>query len=145
MFDLQTQLDNAMGAARKKVMDQSLQLTLGELIIRLEAIPDKTIMVSINNPEGIPGYLHSWRGVYAELALESSQSGDLSTVDKLLQRLKKAVGETFIGYKGGDFTMGKTTPIWVSQYGDAEHNAVIGVEVVGGAAILQTKEMEPYD
>ena len=144
MFDLQSMVDNATTAARKKVMDQSAQLTLGELILTLESITDKTISISINQPKGIPSHLHSWRGIYAELALEYAQDGEYHTVAKLLKRLKGAVGETFIGYKGGDFTMGKTTPIWISNYGDADHNAVVGVSVDETGAVLQAFATEPY-
>lgn len=55
-----------------------------------------------------------------------------------LQMLKGAVGKTFMGYKGGDFVMSRQTPVWVANYGDAGHTAVIGVVDDGYQVILIT-------
>jgi hypothetical protein len=30
---------------------------------------------------------------------------------------RAAIGEVFEGYKGGDFQMGRNTPVWLASYG----------------------------
>lgn len=74
------------------------------------------------------------------------------TVQDLLAVLKLSNGKYFEGYKGGDCTMGKTTPIWVANYGDSsgfksdkEHGkydqAVVGVETLPGKVVIKTEPM----
>ena len=41
------------------------------------------------------------------------------TANDLLEKLKLINGKYVVGYKGGDFTMGKTTPLWVASYGSS--------------------------
>ena len=62
-----------------------------------------------------PGDLISYRGYYSDLAFEP---GDRCvTVKELLERANEANGDTFTGYKGGDFVMGDDTPLWAAPYG----------------------------
>ena len=84
------------------------QMTLGELIIKLESIDKKIEIEGIGEP-------HSYRGYYEDLAFEKTNSK--ITVGELLNIAKECLNQTFTGYKGGDFTMTKTTPIWISNYG----------------------------
>jgi hypothetical protein len=66
----------------------------------------------------IPGSLDSYRGYYEQLAIEPEMGGDGKkvTVEEFLKRLEEAVGATFTGYKGGEFTMDRDTPIWIAEY-----------------------------
>ena len=61
------------------------------------------------------GAPHSDRGSYAELAFaprEEAHIGDM------LNYALSAVGGTFIGWKGGEFTMDRSTPVYIGEYGE---------------------------
>jgi hypothetical protein len=82
-----------------------MQATLGDLIDAFEALdPDFMVSPSFEHP-------HSYRGYYAELALEEddgpTRAGDL------LEMLHGANGSTYTGGKGGDFVMDRSTPVWL--------------------------------
>ncbi len=152
-MDLQKLIDNQLSADRAEEMKNSIQLMLGELILKLEAVQDKELSIVFDEEKYKPTGLVSWRGSYKELAIQYDGGGDYCyeqpkpecqrdefgyhhfncscggskkyetslpekpTVKNLLDVLKLASGKYFIGYKGGDFTMGKTTPIWVANNG----------------------------
>lgn len=84
------------------------QMTLGKLIDVLEAIPPDTPVANIINA-------HSYRGYYSDLAFEMRDG--MRPASELLKDCRAAMGEVFQGYKGGDFMMGKLTPVWVASYG----------------------------
>lgn len=152
-MDMQTIISNAVEARRAKRMLTSDQLTIGELILKLEAV-DQGFPVTFDHPKYKPTALDSWRGSYSELAIQYEGGGacyeqprpdckkdefgyheyncpcggckkystslpDKPKVSDLLSVLKIIVGKHVVGYKGGDFTMGKTTPVWVANYGEA--------------------------
>lgn len=112
---------NGFNAREQMRRAESSQMTLGELIKILESLADEP------NPRvcGL-GRLHSYRGYYCDLAFEPREVGEGGeqgergerAVD-LLSRCKDAMGKVFQGYKGGDYLMGETTPLWVSVYGEA--------------------------
>ena len=58
---------------------------------------------------------HSYRGYYSDLSF--SPTHEVSTVGKLLEQCKSAMGQVYEGYKGGDFVMGALTPLFVADYG----------------------------
>ena len=84
-------------------------LTLGGLIKKLK--PHKGKGKGLTVALGDPG---SYRGYYVDLAFASTET----PLDDLLARAERCVGETFEGYKGGDFRMSESTPLWVASYGD---------------------------
>jgi hypothetical protein len=85
------------------------QMTLGKLIDRLKEMdPYAVIQTGLTNP-------HSYRGYYSDLAFE--QGPPSTTVAYVLALCQSAMGEVFTGYKGGDFQMGRNTPVWVANYG----------------------------
>ena len=87
------------------------QMTLGVLISELEKLPQEKEIENICSP-------HSYRGYYSDLALEK-QSGT-RTVASLVEQLKtECLGQTFTGYKGGDFYMDENTPMWIAEYGSS--------------------------
>lgn len=105
MNELQAMIDGmAQHNQRERAQDQ---MTLGDMIERLEEM-DPEVMVGLE--EGG----HSYRGYYIDFAFGSGST----KVHKLLQSCNDAMGEVFGGYKGGDYVMGKLTPVWVAGYGD---------------------------
>ncbi len=150
-LDWQKRLENAVQAERAEALKTSQQITLGELILKLESVADKNLPVVFDDSRYHPTGIESWRGSYAELAIEYAEDGEKLSVDGLLQLLKKAVGSTFFGYKGGEFLMGRRTPVWVANYGkshgflqdeDVDTQAVIDVLQDGQNVIIETRLFE---
>lgn len=148
-MDLQTVLNNMAMAGRAGTFSQSDQLSLGELILKLEGIlktkdkPDET-KVFFDFEYLFPTEFDSWRGIYAELALEFTTYSYGEDAKKPLslpafyQLCKETIGKKFTGYKGGDFVMGKTTPIWVANWGNSGNTALIDVIDSSHGVILIT-------
>lgn len=112
---------NGMSAAWRDERSKT-QMTLGGLIAALEALPPERKVVGIGNPM-------SYRGYYSDLAFspvagwstdrrtpEEANKPAETTVGELLATARACMGEVFEGYKGGDFVMGKTTPLWIAGY-----------------------------
>lgn len=141
---MQTFFDNAMTAARQKELQDSPQLLLWELILKLEQVTNKELPLYIDLMDKRPKGVNSWRGRYAELSIQSedfwsyntdeldSRYGGVyetyitkniwkenPTVGEWIEVLKEAVGKTFTWYKWGDYLMSKNTPIWFAEYGDS--------------------------
>jgi hypothetical protein len=94
-------------------------MTLGELIKRLEKVdPKQEVKMGFSNP-------HSYRGYYDELAFEPQED---TTVGEMLDWAKSAVGATYTGYKGGEYTMSEWTEVWLATYGQ-------GGEGIGGVLL----------
>ena len=145
-WDTQKFIEWKLQARRDEAMKTSAQLTLGELIAKLEAIENKDKPV-IFNEQYHPISIDSWRGSYAELALEYAESGDKLTTSKFLEELSRTVGLTLMGYKGGEYLMGKTTPVWVANYGESygfadDSQAVVGVSQNEQSVIIETRNIE---
>lgn len=141
-MDLQTYLDNMMKASRADTLAASSQLTIGELILKLETVPkregDEEQRVVFDFEYLYPDGLDSWRGNYCELALSFDSKGQAMKLGEFISLLKSAIGKTYTGYKGGDFVMSKHTPIWVANYGNSGNTAVIEVVDNGYEVILIT-------
>jgi len=86
-------------------------MNLGQLIDGLRGVKDRDRKV----PKGF-AKAHSWRGVYAELAFEPAND---VTISSMLAEAEGAVGRTFEGWKGGDFTMNRDTEIHISIEGES--------------------------
>ena len=117
------------------------QLTLGELITRLENLikkdgNDKSVCFDFEYLA--PANFASWRGAYEELALGWKESSNDLSVQNLLTMCKNTVGRKFNGYKGGTYTMSKDTPIWIANQGRSGNTALIDVEDMGHVVILHT-------
>lgn len=153
-MDLQSILDNAMAAKRNARMATSDQMTLGELILKMENVKDKSKPVIFDVKPYCPDSIDSWRGSYAELALGYHDGVAFSGSD-FLKILKETVGITLSGYKGGNFLMGKTTPVWVADYGNSygfrenkddesfkDYTAVVDVKETKTNIVIKTKLMD---
>lgn len=84
-------------------------MTLGMLIAWLEK-QDADLIVQ----DGF-GSPHSDRGSYEELAFEPLAS---ARIGDMLAHAKSALGATFQGYKGGDYTMHEHTSVHIGNYGE---------------------------
>lgn len=83
-------------------------MTLGELIAALEAEDPALVL-----PEGFVSP-HSYRGFCDELAFEPAPN---VTVGQVLDAARGAVGATYHGWKGGEFTMHGNTECWLAVEG----------------------------
>jgi len=142
-MDLQTYIQNAVKASRANTLANSDQLTLGELILKLDPIvknqkDGEEATVRYDFEYLFPTSIDSWRGSYNELALNFETQGEEMKVSEFLNMLKECIGKTFTGYKGGDFTMHKGTPIWVANYSHSGNTAVIDVVDNGYVVLLIT-------
>jgi hypothetical protein len=84
-------------------------VTLGQLIDTLAAADQAHV---VEDGFGEP---MSWRGVYAFVGFSPVRN---AVVADMLNWARSAVGATFEGYKGGDFTMTRDTPCFISSYGE---------------------------
>lgn len=145
-MNMQEIFDNAMAARRKKEMETSDQWTLIELIMSLKSADPKLPVIFDITPFH-PRDLESWRGSYNELCIEYDPGKDALTVAEFLTKLEETVGATFTGYKGGEYVMGKLTPLWVANYGNSDGpsgntTAVVGLTMEQDAVVINTQEME---
>lgn len=126
-----------------------MSITLGELISELEKRPqEQSICYDFGGL--LPSYVSSWRGVYAHLALgwedyyqrqRRKPKSERPSVAEILADLKSAVGQTFEGWKGGEFEMGLRTPVWCDNCGTATSTGIVGVHPLSSdyETIIQTK------
>jgi len=83
--------------------------TLGELIVELEKHdPELVVPHGFNDP-------HSYRGYYEDLEFTPAVN---ITIGAMLEAATSALGATFEGWKGGDYTMRTHTAVWVGQEGE---------------------------
>lgn len=73
----------------------------------LQQPQNRTCSYGFTNP-------HSYRGCYDELAFEPTNN---VTIEHMVSCCKRAVSETFFGWKGGEFTYTEDTPIHIAYDG----------------------------
>jgi len=96
-------------------MNDFRYLTLGGIIAALEAEdPARILPYGFNEP-------HSYRGHYEELAFEPAEN---ITVGEMLAACRSALGATFQGWKGGDYTMDADTECWIAVRGETSDNRI---------------------
>lgn len=107
---------------------------LGELIDRLEAAPRQNALVRMKRilPDGTESYgdvgcIISWRGAYENTTLDGHPGA--YSVRELVEYLKHQVGQEMTGYKGGDYTISDTKPVFADRYGECDGWMVVAVEV----------------
>lgn len=86
---------------------QYKQLTLGELIEKMESLS------GANVPNLLIG--GSYRGYYNQFYFELGE-GEISAIE-LADDCRSVIGNTYEGYKGGEYTMTENTPVWLAEYG----------------------------
>lgn len=111
-------------------------LTLGQLISALENQPREN-KVFFDFCSNSPSRFSSYRGYYSCLAL-GYMNGDGPDVDTFLGQCRWTVGNTFTGYKGGEFLMEKKTAIWVANFGLLSNTIISDVSRYKEKTILHT-------
>lgn len=86
---------------------------LKHLIERLEKEPADKVVLGFKHP-------HSYRGYYEDLAFEPAQN---VTVGEMLAAARSAVGSTYEGWKGGDYTMSEWSSVWIAERGTSCNGA----------------------
>lgn len=83
-------------------------MNIKELIKTLKQLPkEQSFAKGFSNP-------HSYRGYYDELGVEPTKD---VTVEDMILFLEEALGKTYLGYKGGDFTMHSGTNVYLAYKG----------------------------
>lgn len=84
-------------------------VNLGDLIDWLEKQnPDLVVKDGFGEP-------HCDRGSYEELAFSPVEE---TTFGEMLTHARSADGSTYEGWKGGDFTMSRHTPVLIGNHGE---------------------------
>ncbi len=117
-------------------------LRLGELIERLSALdPEARIMFDFCDCFPLAD-VDSYRGYYEDLAIawSSYEPGKREPVkvSQLLDTLRGAVGSTYDGYKGGEFTMHDHSRVWVANSGDSHGTQIVDVYTAGSSIYFRT-------
>jgi hypothetical protein len=105
-------------------------LPLGEVIRQLEEIENKGAVLSLGFARP-----HSYRGYYECLAFEPTKG--VSVAD-MLTAAKSAVGTTYDGWKGGEYSMGLNTECFWSFVGDC------GVPMTESLLYLLLHDARPF-
>lgn len=69
----------------------------------------------------------SFRGYYEDVAFEPLENARLGD---MLEHARDALGKTFTGYKGGEYTMKDYTDCWIASYGSSYQADKIGVTML---------------
>lgn len=121
-------LKGMVNQIRQEEFESSNQLSLGGLIFSFKEYPQDYNVVTLEGKT--LGETISYRGYYNEIAIEPIEADVLHrSVFEVLKTLQESVGKTFEGYKGGEYTMDESTPIWVASYG-CSGKEVIATQVI---------------
>lgn len=105
--------------------DNYEQLSLGEIKEQLKQFNSYRVVRFVGT-EYSPDETSSYRGSYDELAISYTDSE--ITVSEFIKMLKKALTQNYTGYKGGEYTMWDTTPVWVARdCSDYSQMAIVSV------------------
>lgn len=121
-------LVDGMNAGMQRARAET-QLTLGDLIEALSSMDPETMVTP-----GL-GRLDSYRGYYEDLAFAPSELG--LTAGQLLELCRAAMGQVFQGYKGGNYVMGATTPLWRAEYGSGVGERIVSIDTATGELRLE--------
>lgn len=95
---------------------------------------DETVLDERPEPFDMPFAGYYWPGS-SEVRIKQP-----ATVWDLVKALDLAIGATFEGYKGGQFTMHAGTDLWVSEYGDVDDLRIAAIEATPYHIDLRTEE-----
>ena len=86
---------------------------MGNMLLKdlIEWLEEQDQNLIVKDGFGAP---HSDRGDYSELAFDPEPTAKISD---MLEHAKSALGTTFDGYKGGEFTMNEWTSVYIGKYG----------------------------
>ena len=83
-------------------------MRLKDLIEALSVLPPGAMVKNGFGPAG------SYRGYYDQIAFEPVEE---AMIGDMLKYAEKAMGETYSGYKGGEYTMNGYTECWIAEWG----------------------------
>ena len=99
-------------------------MQLSKLITWLKSKP-----VNLVIPRGLGfGEPMSYRGYYDQVAF--APIGTETTIGAMLEHAKSAMGATFTGYKGGEFTMTGSTECWIADYGETVEYPITEADLI---------------
>jgi hypothetical protein len=88
---------------------------LQDLIAALKELPQEAaISFGFGEPD-------SYRGYYDQLAFAPKAN---TTIGDMLRMAEKALGATFYGYKGGEYTMHEYTDCYIAEYGSSDGDLI---------------------
>jgi hypothetical protein len=97
------------------VIEFGNNLGLGQLIERLSREdPERILPIGFADP-------HSFRGYYSDVAFEPRRN---ISIGEMLAAARSALGATYSGWKGGDYTMTEWTDCWIANEGDSSDNRI---------------------
>lgn len=126
------------------------QLNIAQLVAELDGCDSNKPVYAAFDGSSVLAPLYgvdSYRGYYEQLAIDPGsqekldKAGPTRCID-MAQTLLEALNRTFYGYKGGEFSMFDETPVWVSEYGRASGDMVVGVEEKADMVVIFTKKEE---
>lgn len=112
------------------------QMTVGELIATLQR-KDPEAWITFDFVHFRPKGIHSYRGYYEDLAIGYESGGDCTVAD-VLKWLEDANGQTFYGYKGGEYMMDSDTVVWVANHNESGGTAIVDVVDDSWRIVLKT-------
>lgn len=123
--------------AQVKRNAEAKMMSLGQFIDALEALPqDRDVRMDFSYYG--PGDFRSYRGYYDHVALIGT-SPESQTVAELLAKSKSALGRSFGGWKGGDYVMTESTPLWwASDAGECHDTGIVGVTFESYCVVIHT-------
>lgn len=116
-------------------------LTLSQFIDALEKC-DKDNQVRFDFGGFAPTTFASWRGDYSQLALGYDRLYPLPATGELIAKGRAAIGQTMMGYKGGEYRMSEDTYLWADNWGESSCTAIVGVLNIGYMTIIQTQYID---
>ena len=134
-------MQNFINAMNSSMKDQRAKyhLTLGTMIEKLKTLPKESRVIVDFNTRTI-GNAMSYRGYYSDLSFDTV--GDVViTVKEFLELCEESLGDTFTGYKGGDFYMDENTPLWIAEYGSCGR-AIVDLRHERDVLYIVTKEIK---
>lgn len=102
--------------------DNYEQLSLGEIREQLKQFNSYRVVRFVGT-EYSPNEASCYRGSYDELAISYTEKE--MTVSAFSKMLKKVLTQNYTGYKGGDYTMWDTTPVWAVR--DSSHYSQMAI------------------
>ncbi len=135
------ELMDAMAVATRATRSE-YHLTLGLLIDWIgHDTHDKSVPVLFDHSNLSPGPLHSYRGYYDDLSFVPKT--DFISAESLLAVCVAALGTTFTGWKGGEFLMDASTPLWQANSGE-EGSPIVDIRTLEGEKIILITKMNQF-
>jgi hypothetical protein len=118
-------------------MIQYKTINLGEMVAALQALPADAVILDTD------GTMFSYRGYYDQLALNLAP-GEQADKDVLLTFATAALaGQTFHGYRGGEYLATDTTAVFVAAFGETSDLRLMGFRPSNAAYEIEVVSVVP--